>query len=96
MDYSMDLGLVASSWRHVGKSGEKGKGKKLHVDTRPVEPVSPQIPVEFWICNSVLFVPCHCIPEGNEDANFTSFFFLAVYTASLLKLKMKFNFFSIF
>lgn len=36
MDYSMDFGLVASSWRHVGKSGEKGKGRKLHFYMHPV------------------------------------------------------------
>lgn len=36
MDYSMDLGLVASPWRCVGKSGEKGKCRKLHVDMHPV------------------------------------------------------------
>lgn len=29
MDYSIDLGLAASPWRGVGKSGEKGKGRKL-------------------------------------------------------------------
>lgn len=36
MDYSMDLGLVASPWRCVGKSGEKSKGRKLHLYMHPV------------------------------------------------------------